>query len=176
MSAFRGQPYRERFLSFDGILRRTRPAVSTPVRSAVSRPAHHDAMARPHSTSRDGPATVSPRRPWRAPAARPKGTSDDTALVDQQLAPEPRTASAARGRSGAMSAATDSPDVATAQHPRHAETAGSPTTPARREPRTAESVIEFVRPESFDLPKEALRRLLDLIIEQADLHIERPAS
>ena len=76
MSAFRGQPYRERFLSFDGILRRTRPAVSTPVRSAVSRPAHHDAMARLHSTSSDRPASASSRRPWRTPVARPRGTSD----------------------------------------------------------------------------------------------------
>jgi len=74
-----------------------------------------------------------------------------------------------------MSAVADPPQVADAQHPRHAETAGSPATPATREPRSAESV-EFVRPESFDLPKEALRRLLDLIIGQADLHNERPAS
>jgi hypothetical protein len=150
--------------------------VSTPVRSAVSRPAHNHAMARPHSTSRYGPATVSPPRPWRAPAARPRGTSDDTALVDQQLAHESRTASEARGTSGEMSAVSDSPQVADTQHPRHAETAGSPATPARREPRSAEGVIDFVRPESFDLPKEALRRLLDLIIGQADLHNERPAS
>jgi hypothetical protein len=75
-----------------------------------------------------------------------------------------------------MCAVPDSPQLADAQHPRHAETAGSPATPARREPRSTESVIEFVRPESFDLPKEALRRLLDLIIGQADLHNERPAS
>ena len=74
-----------------------------------------------------------------------------------------------------MSAVTDSPEVASAQHPRHADT-GPPTTAATREPGSAESVIEFVRPESFDLPKEALRRLLDLIVEQADLHNERPAS
>ena len=75
-----------------------------------------------------------------------------------------------------MSAVADPPQVADAQHPRHAETAGSPTTPATREPRSAEGVVDFVRPESFDLPKEALRRLLDLIIGQADLHDERPAS
>jgi hypothetical protein len=101
--------------------------------------------------------------------------SDDTALVDQQLAHESRTASEARGTSGAMSAVSDSPEVASAQHQRHADT-GPPTTAATRKPRTAESVIEFVRPESFDLPEEALRRLLDLIIGQADLHNERPAS
>ena len=75
-----------------------------------------------------------------------------------------------------MSAVTHSLQVADAQHPRHAETAGSPATPATSEPRSAEGVIDFVRPESFDLPKEALRRLLDLIIGQADLHNERPAS
>jgi len=57
------------------ILRRTRPAVGTPVSSAVSRSAHHGAMARLHSTSRDCPAlTASSRRPWRTP--RPRGTSD----------------------------------------------------------------------------------------------------
>ena len=132
-------------------------------------------MARLHSTSRDGPATVPPRRPWRTPVARPRETSDDTALVDQQIAHESRTASEARGTSGAISAVTESPQVASAQHPRHADT-GPPTTAATREPRIAESVIDFVRPENFDLPKEALRRLLDLIIEQADLHNERPAS
>ena len=182
VSAFRGPPNHES-LRFDGILRRNHPSsasvsirVSVPVRSAVSRPAHHDAMARLHSTSRDRPATAPPPRPWRMPAAQPRRTSDDTALVDQQLAHESRTASEARGTSGAMSAVTDSPKVADTQHPRHAETAGSPATPATREPRSAEGVIEFVRPESFDLPKEALRRLLDLIVKQADLHNERPAS
>jgi len=75
-----------------------------------------------------------------------------------------------------MSAVTDSPQVASAQRPRHAETAGPPTTAATREPRSLEGVIDFVRPGNFDLPKEALRRLLDLIIDQTDLHNERPAS
>jgi hypothetical protein len=64
----------ESLLGFDGILRRTRPATSTPVSSAVSRSAHHGAMARLHSTSRDRPALASSRRPWRTP--RPRGTSD----------------------------------------------------------------------------------------------------
>jgi hypothetical protein len=81
VSAFRslsaaGRPTQGSLLSFDGILRRTRPAVSTPVSSAVSRSAHHDAMARLHSTSRDRPASASSRRPWRRPVARPRGTSD----------------------------------------------------------------------------------------------------
>ena len=75
-----------------------------------------------------------------------------------------------------MSAVTDSPQVADARHPCHAETAGSPAIAATREPRTDESVLEFVRPASFDLPKEALRLLLGLIIDQAGLHTERPAS
>jgi hypothetical protein len=75
-----------------------------------------------------------------------------------------------------MSAVTDSPQVASAQRPRHAETAGPPTTLTRRDPRNTEDVIDFVRPENFDLPKEAIRRLLGLIIDQAGLHNERPAS
>ena len=56
--------------------RGTRPAVSTPVIVAVSRSAHHDAMARLHSTSRDRPGWASSRRPWRTPVARPRGISD----------------------------------------------------------------------------------------------------
>ena len=81
MSAFRspvrrGPPNHESLLSFDSILCRNRPAVSTPVSSAVSRSAHYDAMARLHSTNRDRPASASSRRPWRTPVARPGGISD----------------------------------------------------------------------------------------------------
>ena len=81
MSAFRspvrcGPPNHESLLSFDSILCRNRPAVSTPVSCAVSRSAHYDAMARLHSTSRDRPASASSRRPWRTPVARPRGISD----------------------------------------------------------------------------------------------------
>ncbi len=81
MSAFRspvrcGPPNHESLLSFDSILCRNRPAVSTPVSSAVSRSAHYDAMARLHSTSRDRPASASSRRPRPTPVARPRGTSD----------------------------------------------------------------------------------------------------
>ncbi len=71
-----GDPQLQVIPRFDGILRRKRPAVSTPVSSAVSRSAHHDAMARLHSTRRDHPASASSRRPWRTPVARPRGTSD----------------------------------------------------------------------------------------------------
>ena len=81
MSAFRspvrcGPPNHESLLSFDSILCRNRPAVSTPVSSAVSRSAHYDAMARLHSTSRDRPASASSRRSKPTPVARPRGTSD----------------------------------------------------------------------------------------------------
>jgi hypothetical protein len=72
----RGPPNHESLLSFDSILCRNRPAVSTPVSSAVSRSAHYDAMARLHSTSRDRPASASSRRPRPTPVARPRGTSN----------------------------------------------------------------------------------------------------
>jgi hypothetical protein len=82
VGAFCAPPNREPPpLSFDGILRRTRPAVSTSVSSAVSRLAHHDAMARLHSPSRDRPASAASRRRWRATVAWPRWTPDVHSLA-----------------------------------------------------------------------------------------------